>query len=112
MVVVNDLPQGWTPDSILVDGMLIIQTAPILGVTDYCKWLLNRFVLPHFTSGVIEVHIIFDCQNMDSESTREILCTKKGKKDVVVKPHHVHILKIIRLRKFLPMMLSIVVTVE
>ena len=50
------------PDTVIFDGMFIIQTIPIPNTTmeDYVKLLINRFVKHHTDSGVNEVHIIFD----------------------------------------------------
>ena len=50
------------PDTVIYDGMFIIQTIPIPNTTmeDYVKLLINRFVKHHIDSGVNEVHIIFD----------------------------------------------------
>ena len=50
------------PDTVIYDGMFIIQTIPIPNTTmeDYVKLLLNRFVKHHIDDGVSEVHIIFD----------------------------------------------------
>ena len=50
------------PDTIIYDGMFLIQTIPIPNTTmnDYVKLLLNRFVKHHLDNGVNEVHIIFD----------------------------------------------------
>ena len=50
------------PDTVIYDGMFIIQTIPIPNTTmeDYVKLLLNRFVKHHIDDGVSEMHIIFD----------------------------------------------------
>ena len=50
------------PDTVIYDGMFIIQTIPIPNTTmeDYVKLLLNRFVKHHIDDGVSEMYIIFD----------------------------------------------------
>ena len=62
-VITNEFPPNWMPDSVLLEGMFMIQTTPILGVVkfaDYSKLLTHHYILPHFKNGVKEVHVIFD----------------------------------------------------
>lgn len=91
-VVINCFPPQWTPDSVLLEGMFMIQTTPALGVTkysNYCIMLLHRFVIPHFKNGVKQVHVIFDSPNSENESPKEI---ERRQRDMghMVTPNHEH----------------------
>ena len=62
LVTVN-LPSQWIPDSVIIDGMFNIYSTPPLHhkhLSEYAQFLLKRSVLPHFQSGAIEVHFLFD----------------------------------------------------
>ena len=53
----------FTPESIIVDAMFIINTKPLRQtrmVEEYAHFLFNRFVLSHFKAGTLEVHLVFD----------------------------------------------------
>ena len=62
-VILNCLPQGWKPECSIIDGMFIINTTPLgthRTLADYAQFLIRRFILPQFSKGSKEVHIIFD----------------------------------------------------
>lgn len=62
-VFTTEFPASWTPDCCLMEGMLLLSTAPLGShktLADYAKFLMSRYLLTHFHSGSIEVHIIFD----------------------------------------------------
>ena len=66
-VVFNTLPTGWVPEAVIIDGMFLIQCAPLRQtstISRYAELLFNRFTLHHFKSGAIEVHLIFDSPSM------------------------------------------------
>ena len=74
-VVVNNLPAGWIPHSVILEGMFLIQLFPLPSMNcmeDYVKLLLSRYVRPHFRAGVIEVHVVFDATGLLPESPKEI----------------------------------------
>ena len=50
------------PDTVIYDGMFIIQTTPIpnTAMEDYVKLLLNRAAKHYLDKGVNEIHVIFD----------------------------------------------------
>ena len=46
-VIVSTFPSGWIPDSVILEGMFLIQTAPPPGVStfeQYTDMLLSRFI--------------------------------------------------------------------
>ena len=73
-VIVSAFPNSWTPDSVILEGMFMIQTAPSPGITtfrQYTDMLLKRFTVPHLKAGTKEVHILFDDPDQ-TESPKEI----------------------------------------
>ena len=62
-VQTSDIPVGWQPECVLLEGMFLINTKP-LGMhkclADYANFLLARHVATQFSRGAVEVHIIFD----------------------------------------------------
>ena len=62
-LICNQLPVGWVPDVVVLEGMFMINTSPLTTDTtmkDYSQFLLRRFVLYHLTNGCNEVHVVFD----------------------------------------------------
>ena len=56
-------PGGWVPDSVVLEGMFLINTSPLVKhctMKDYAQFLVRRFAVPHFARGSKEVHIVFD----------------------------------------------------
>ena len=49
-------PRGWAPDSVIIEGIFLINIAPLAIMKDYVLFL----VIPHFAKGVKETHILFD----------------------------------------------------
>ena len=73
-VIVSAFPNSWTPDSVILEGMFMVQTAPSPGITtfqQYTDMLLKRFTVPHLKAGTKEVHILFDDPDQ-TESPKEI----------------------------------------
>ena len=65
-VVLDFLPDGWTPEAAIIDGMFLINCTPLRHtsiVADYAAFLFNRFVSPHYRAGAVEVHLVFDTPN-------------------------------------------------
>ena len=62
-LIVSMFPGGWVPDSVVLEGMFLINTVPLVThclMKDYAKFLVRRFAVPHLAKGVEEVHIVFD----------------------------------------------------
>ncbi len=62
-VFTTELPSGWRPQCILVEGMFLINTKPLGShktLADYANFLLRRHAVSQFSKGAEEVHIIFD----------------------------------------------------
>ena len=62
-LIVSMFPGGWVPDSVVLEGMFLINTAPLVThslMKDYVLFMVRRFAVPHFAKGVKEVHIVFD----------------------------------------------------
>jgi len=74
-IIIQELPAGWIPDIVILEGMFLIQTSPISTMScmqDYVKLLLSRFVRPHFIAGVKSVHVVFDVPGAQQETPKEI----------------------------------------
>ena len=74
-IIIQELPAGWIPDTVILEGMFLIQTSPILTMScmqDYVKLLLSRFVRPHFIAGVKSVHVVFDVPGAQHETPKAI----------------------------------------
>ena len=59
-VILDCLPSGWVPEAVVIDGMFLIQCAPLRHtstISRYAELLFNRFILHHFSAGAVEVHL-------------------------------------------------------
>ena len=62
-VILSMFPGGWVPDTIVLEGMFLINTAPLIThstMGEYAQFLVRRFSIPHCFKGVKEVYIVFD----------------------------------------------------
>ena len=62
-VILNRFPGLWVPDTVVLEGMFLINTAPLVThvtMRDYAVFLVKRFIIPHLAKGVKEVHIVYD----------------------------------------------------
>ena len=72
-MIVNGLPTGWKPDAAIIDEMFLINSAPLSThhtMKDYCTFLIRRCIVPWFTKGATEVHLIFDNPNIQAMSRK------------------------------------------
>ena len=57
-LICNQLPVGWVPDTVVVEGMFMINTSPLSThstMKEYAEFLLRRIVMSHFGKGSTEV---------------------------------------------------------
>ena len=50
-VIVTVFPVGWIPESVVLEGMRLINTSPLVTYStmkDYAKFLIRRFAIPYF----------------------------------------------------------------
>ena len=62
-VILHGLPEGWIPECCILEGMFMLNTTPLgkhKTFADYGDFLLQRFVVPQWSRGAREVHVIFD----------------------------------------------------
>lgn len=74
-VIVSTFPGSWTPETVILEGMFLIQTTPppsVITFRHYTNMLLKRFVCPHLNAGVKEVHILYDDPNYSQISPKLI----------------------------------------
>ena len=58
-----DCKRPWTPEVIIMEGMFLINVTPLnqhKTLPDYCKFLMERFIVTEFKKGCQEIHVIFD----------------------------------------------------
>ena len=63
MVILTLLPHGWAPDTVIVEGMFLINIQPWAGhttLTDYANFLRKQHIDLYFRNGAKEVHVVFD----------------------------------------------------
>ena len=88
--VVHTLPSGWIADSIILEGMFIINTSPLVSHRtrrDYSNFLINRFVLYYFCKGINEVHIVFDSPGHGMHTPKEF---EQNRRDGSQSSEHIH----------------------
>ena len=74
-IVSNTFPPGWVPDTVILEGMFLIQTTPLPTLStmrDYVQLLIAKFVRPHLLAGVTEIHVVFDNSGSLPETPKEI----------------------------------------
>ena len=62
-VFTSTLPQGWVPQTVVLDAMFLINNTPLRrhrNITDYTQFIFSRFVIEHYKAGVHDVHLTFD----------------------------------------------------
>ena len=62
-LITHSFPLNWTPDSVILEGMFIINDKPLHSqkiMSQYGSFLIRRFILPYFHKGCEEVHLLFD----------------------------------------------------
>ena len=62
-VILTSLPHGWAPDTVIIEGMFLINIQPWAGHTtlsDYASFLRKQHVDFYFRNGAKEVHVLFD----------------------------------------------------
>ena len=62
-VISNTFPPGWLPNSVILEGMFLINTTPLRthsSMLEYTTFLLSRYAGWYLKAGVDEVHIVFD----------------------------------------------------
>ena len=72
-VILDCLPSGWVPEAVVIDGMFLIQCAPLRHtstISRYAELLFNRFILHHFSAGAVEVHLVFDSPDVQTFSPK------------------------------------------
>ena len=64
--IIGAFPLEWHPDVVVIEGMFMINSTPLkihATVRDYADFLLVRYAGCYMSSGVREVHLVFDDPN-------------------------------------------------
>ena len=62
-IIITAYPQGWVPDTVVMEGMFLININPWSGhksIGEYATFLLMQHILPHFRNRTTKVHVLFD----------------------------------------------------
>ena len=62
-VITSSLQPGWVPDSVIMEGMFLINIKPWIAhnnLGEYANFLLKQHIHPHYRNGSSEVHLILD----------------------------------------------------
>ena len=73
--VATSFPYGWLPDSVIMEGMFMINATPIRvhsKMIEYVHYLLQQFLGWYLQVGVQEVHVVFDCPGKFKEHPKSI----------------------------------------
>ena len=52
-------PGLWVPDTVVLEGMFLINTARLVTHATMRDYAALRFITPHLAKGVKEVHIVY-----------------------------------------------------
>ena len=61
--ITHSLESTWTPETVIMEGMFIINTKPLnchRTMEEYGHFLTRRFIVPYFSKGSKEFHMLFD----------------------------------------------------
>lgn len=90
-LVVNNLPVGWIPESVFLEGMFMINVSPLAchhTLKEYTQFLVRRYVLPHFVKGAKEVHIVFDNPGRQLLSPKAFERRRRDDTGILASDHH------------------------
>lgn len=91
-VFLSKFPSNWLPQSVIIEGMIIINVTPIRihhsKMIDYANFLFQRFIVGYLIAGVIEVHIVFDSPGMFAVHPKDI---ERKRRDSDLDAEHEHI---------------------
>ena len=77
----STLPQRWSPQAVIIDGMFLINCKPHSGTLPLLRsmqLLFNRFISPQYQAGAIEVHLVFDTPSKHPFSPK---CYERKRRD-------------------------------
>ena len=68
-IISTTVRDGWTPDTVMIEGMFLINITPWTAhktICDYADFLLKQYILPYYRTTT-EVNVLFDdpeCQKL------------------------------------------------
>ena len=81
-IVSSSLPSGWTPQTVIMEGMFFIQVTPLPSMTcmsEYVSFLIKRFLSVHIKAGVPYIHVVFDNPGSMPETPKELEQQRRDK---------------------------------
>jgi hypothetical protein len=90
-VILTSLPSGWIPESVLMEGMFLINIKPWIAhkkLGDYANFLLKQHIHPYFRGGSTEVHVVFDDPERQGLSPKAFERSHRNKTNPVPNDHY------------------------
>lgn len=79
----------WTANTVIMEGMFLINTKSLNNhrtMDEYGKFLIRRFITPHFHKGSKEVHLLFDSPGQLGENPKSF---KQARRDSSLPSEHI-----------------------
>ena len=70
MNISTSLPPNWIPETVIMEGMFLINITPWSAHTNMANFLLRQHILPHFRNRSMEVHLLFDDPERQGQSPK------------------------------------------
>ena len=89
-VTSSTLPHEWTPECCILEGMCIINTVPLGShktLNDYSRFLIERYIVPQYSRGCHEVHVLFDNPGRLEATPKHFEQTRRDKQAKVSAGH-------------------------
>ncbi|CAG2194307.1 unnamed protein product [Mytilus edulis] len=91
-LITETLPNGFIPEVVILEGMFIINSAPIRShhktFNHHIQYLVRRWILPHIKSGSKEIHVLFDRPGALKENNTDSLKTiERLRRDNLAEPY-------------------------
>ena len=86
-LIIHSFPSTWIPDSVILEGMFLINTKPIHShkvMGDYGNFLMRRFIVPYLKKGSQEIHLLFDDPGRQSENPKQF---EQSRRDTPLNDH-------------------------
>ena len=92
-VILSKFPPGWIPHCAILEGMFLINTTPLKihsSMLEYTTFILLRHVGMYLSSGVKEVHIVFDDPGRFDMHPKDIERTRRDSPNHGTVHEHIH----------------------
>ena len=90
-VILTSLDSQWYPDSVIMEGMFLINIKPWAAhncLGEYANFLLKQHIHPYFRGGSSEVHLLFDDPERQGQSPKFFERQHRNKSNPVPDDHY------------------------